>query len=695
MRLLWSSAAVAALLWPAHAVGLFDGIPLDGRAEALLVGLALPVVWWLDRTIFDRVAIRVLVIGLLALKVASGFALTQEGFCTTFRAERPIVGQVEAIQFDDAGADLPSWDVRAWPTHHCSAVTARPYASRADFPAWFVNLLDNTNPPQTRVDMQTSGFVVAGHAGVLGLLTAPSMNARLEVDGRAVAAASEGRYEVALAPGTHAVSVTAVLAGSSWMFVPSWDGADLWRAARVTIAPPSAFDTLGGWYAAAIAILAIALMAWWTMQTARNARLRAIEWTWIVAASAALAWLGRTRFDRPAVLLLFGVLCLPGVVRRANIRGAFLLVGIPWLALFAGSTFDQIARFSVYTRGNDWLTYQISAYRIYQFGAWLDAGEQVFYYQPLYRWICGALHLVFGDSSVGEWYWDAACLLSGALVALHVAAVAGRRWAIAAAVTTLSVASLGPVWYLIGRGLSEISAAGFAALAALWLFRASGGRMAAAAIAGVFAVLAYYTRLNHMLFAGGLVALAVPLRVPARALLDPARVWDRLHSGVVPTYATVLVLGLGLLAARTWHYTGRFSVFYGTSLGLNYTGFEPAKVLHSVFATSIGNESFDVRGLPILFGLMAALLAVLQLPGFSSLPLGASVASLSGVAGALIAHAHGYPGRFSVHLLPLTSALSMATVGLCARWCATTAALRSPKPAADVLASRSIADRAR
>ena len=50
-------------------------------------------------------------------------------------------------------------------------------------------------------------------------------------------------------------------------------------------------------------------------------------------------------------------------------------------------------------------------------GYWLEGGEKTFWFQPLYRWITGALHLVFGDSSVGEVYWDAACLLAGGFVA--------------------------------------------------------------------------------------------------------------------------------------------------------------------------------------------------------------------------------------------------------------------------------------
>ena len=53
-------------------------------------------------------------------------------------------------------------------------------------------------------------------------------------------------------------------------------------------------------------------------------------------------------------------------------------------------------------------------------GYWLEGGSTVFYFQPFYRWIVGLLHVVFGDSSVGEWYWDGACLLAGALLSFRI-----------------------------------------------------------------------------------------------------------------------------------------------------------------------------------------------------------------------------------------------------------------------------------
>jgi len=661
-RILWSTGAVVALAWPARTIGLLDGIPFDTRVEAVLLGLAVPALWWFDRSVFDRSAARVLVAALLALKVASTALLTQAGLCTAFRAERPIAGEIEAIRFDDPSGALPSWDVRA--SGSCSAITARAYRSRAEFPTWFVNLLDNVNPPQSRVLMRISGVVVAPSPGTLTLETTPDMDARVEVDQRPATVVA-GRHAIALGGGPHVLTMTGVLTAASGKLEAFWDGADLWKATRTTVAPPSRIDRIAApLVGPAIGACALVLLALWIARAARTARLRPIEWAWIGGASAALAMGARAGFDRPAVLLLFGVLLLPAAARRANVRGGFLLIGIPWLALFAVSSLDRIAAFSVYTRGNDWLTYQISAYRIYRFGAWLEAGEKVFYYQPLYRWICGALHLVFGDSSVGELYWDAACLLAGALLALHLAKRAGRLSAMAAAVAVLSIAAIGPIWHLIGRGLAEITAAGFATLAMFSLLRAGRSGAPAAAAGGVFAVLAYYSRLNHMLFAGGLLALILPLRVQARALRHPLRLLARLDWSAVAVYGGVLALGLVALATRTWYYGGRFSVFQGTSLGLNYLGFDPSKVAHSVVATAIGNESFDVRGLPILVGVVFASLAILQVPRFAALPLGPALVCLSGLAGAFIAHAHGYPGRFAVHLLPVATALAISGIGV-------------------------------
>jgi len=337
-----------------------------------------------------------------------------------------------------------------------------------------------------------------------------------------------------------------------------------------------------------------------------------------------------------------------------------MLVGIPWLAMIAVPALAQVGHFTAYSN-DDWLAYQAAAYRIYMHGYWLEGGSKVFDYQPLYRWIAGALHVVFGDSSVGELYWDGVCLLLGAAVAFAlVERVAGFRWGVAAAVATLATCWLGTIRYFPGRGLSEVAAAGWGFVASLLLL-SNRARPALAVVAGAFAVLMFYTRLNHLLFAVSLVVLMAPFVIrPAIA------------------YLATLGAGVMLFATRTWWYTGVFSVLYGTSLKNNDTGLRLstifdarvwARIWHGMRALAWMNEppSPDPRAVLVVAGLLLSVGVLLHLPKINRLPTSIAIVTIGACVSTLFAHTHNYPGRMSIHLVPFAVAMSV-TAG--ARWLA-------------------------
>jgi hypothetical protein len=66
----------------------------------------------------------------------------------------------------------------------------------------------------------------------------------------------------------------------------------------------------------------------------------------------------------------------------------------------------------------------------------------------------------------------------------------------------------------------------------------------------------------------------------------------------------------------------------------------------------------DVRSVIVVAGVLIAVLAALQLPIARRVPAALVLVTLGGVLGACFAHSHGYPGRFSVHLVPFASALT-------------------------------------
>jgi hypothetical protein len=673
----WIVLAALALLWPDHVASAVDGIPLDRALEAILVGGIFPALCVLHRGFLRTRFARVCILLLLGWKAAGAALFVQDGWCLRFEPALQVV--------KDARGAPHAWDLRAdWRADDpvCSAIVARPYVDIAAFPAWFFNLpppseswpQPEERPPGATTALRVSGFASTARDGVLRVDVGPDVHADTSIDGRIV------RGDTPIAAGVHRVAIEGVLTGDRWALAPLWNGRDLWSSPVVaTVRRPSPFAVRVHPAASLIApLVAAALLGAWTASAVAQVTSVAVL-AWTIGASIAVAWLlthdlhGAARWTI-AALAAGAAVPVPG--RYRNMRGALLMIGVPWIVFVLVISAPAIGRWFLYGVGHDMWMYQRFAYRIVLQGYWLEGGTPTFWFQPLYRWINGLLHVVFGDSSVGEWWWDGACLLAGAMLSFRITRRAGFRWAIAAAAATLGVFVLGTAWNLIGVGLSDISAAGFLSLASLAAI-ASRRRPAYAVAAGVLATLAFYTRLNHLLLAFAVAVFALPLRVPVAALPRP-RTWrTRVAWRAAAIVVSIVAVGILLFAWRTWHYTGVFSVFYGTQRSLlsNWRPGAPiaasvGRTIESVLMVLTVNDPprFDVFALPVLAGAGAALLAIFGVPVFKELPAAGVLYFLASIAGAIVARGSAYPGRFSVHVMPITCALMMcAAAGIVRR----------------------------
>ena len=629
----WTLLAAIAVLWPSRFIGPLDGAPLDGRLEAIAIGLLLPSLWWLSRDRFTTRWSHVAIVTLLAWKAGTGVVAEQQGLCLVSSTGAPLSGTAMTMRIDEPRGFLRSWDVRAdlWSDEpRCTAIVTRPLPESADFPAWFVNITDQM--------LGTRAFTMR----VSGVVDSQPFAQTIDVTGEAM------RLD------------------------PAIDGESLWQRGLVTVGEARSIDRLlAPWAWLVSPLFCLALIAGLTLDAISRLRAGATVWMWVAVAVVGAILLAQSPNGlaaRAAGAIAFGALLVPLRASLRNVRGAFLLVGVPWLAFFAAKSFGQIGRFSIYST-DDWLAYQVAGYRIFINGFWLEAGSPTFDYQPLYRWVTGALHLVFGDSSVGEVYWDAACLLSGALLAFQLARMtAGFRWGLAAAAATLATFTLGTPWHFLGRGLSEISAAGFAFLAMWFLLRSRLGNWRWIAAGTAMAILMFVSRLNHLLWVAFLPALLLPLR----AAIDSASVGAairRLRPSSILIYATGVAAALALFMTRTWYFTGDFSLFYGTSLRHNDTGLRPwtlvdgevwTKVWHSLLTFAWMNEPPrpDPRAIVMVAGCLIGAAALLQIPVARRLPAALVITAAGSIVGAFFAHAHGYPGRFSIHAVPLASAMT-------------------------------------
>lgn len=653
-RWLWTAALAAALLWPSPTLSAFDGAPLSGRLEALVVGVLVPALWWVDRDVLRRRWMRSAIVSIVIVRVAGAF-LVQEGWCARFSTDAPLSGTIQTIPIDEPDGVLRSWDIRAdWRAANprCTAILDRPYRTADAFPAWFMNVLEHLPTPRRPVRMDVTGSITVAESGTLTLDTDETMQVSGRVGDQPIVQTSGRSAPLPLAAGTYPVALHALLA-DQWTFAPLWNGRPAGRAVWLTVAPSGRAAWLAARAVGVVSTTLIAgLAAGWLLHALMRLRLDRALLAWsaaasvLVASAAAYGWLGRV-----SLVAIGAALVIPVAGRNRNARGAFWLVGVPWLAFFASRSFGEIGRVAHYS-GDDYLTYQLAGARIFMHGHWLEGGTRTFDYQPLYRWICGLLHVIFGDSSVGETYADAFWLLAGAMLAFAMARrFAGFRAGVAAASGTLITFALSPTWYFVGRGLSEVAAAGLGFLAAAFLLRSRLGRTRSAVAGALCAVLMFYTRLNQLTFAPALVVMLLPTSAPIRAS-GLVRGLRRVPARFVALHAALLGGAVALFAARTWWYTGHFSVLYGTSLKNNDIG--PRQIAHSLSTLIWANEpgGVDVRTTLVAAGVFAAVAAACQVPRLREMPALLVLAVLAATISAFFVHTHNYPGRMSIHLMP-------------------------------------------
>lgn len=690
MTFLWGIALVAAAAWPGRALGAFDGAPFDTPLEALALGLVLPALWWWYPAFLKTAAARTLVALMLVAKLAAWALLPQGGWCGQFlMANPPQTGGWQLVR---------SWDARTigdarMPT--CSAIVSRGYARPTHFPAWFINIpygrdfelktgrfsnLDeeNSRPPSGEYVVNVTGTMETSRAGTLSILTGTDVTVTGDVDAQPVSARRGETPAIRLEAGVHRIDLHLDLSGRNWRFVPLWNDADVFSASVTATRTVTRVERIalgvGGW---AVTMLAAGLLGGWLLAAVAAYRPGAPVLAFTATVALCVAWAASGGVDsmlaRLAVVPLAACMFAPVPSRLRDARGAWLLVGVPWLALIAALALRDVGRFTLYLFGDDALTYQRFAYRIFMQGFWLEGGQATFWNQPLYRWICGALHLLFGDSRAGEILWDGFALLVGAMFAFHIVnGLTGFRFGLVAAVCVLLTMALGPNWYMIGRGLGEISASLWVYLTALSLLASRRGSVAAAALAGLFASFAFYTRLNHLPLVLALVTLTLADSVPAGSAFDVRLLWARLPKRVVTAYLLCLAAGLSAFAARTWYYTGELSLFAGTTRVHNSTGL--GLTLDSLWSATAWRSAIesvlmivtvqdpprlDWRSLLVVAGVVASLLGLLRAPVARRLPLGLALVCVAAVAGGLVARGAAYPGRFSIHLIPAAVAMAV------------------------------------
>jgi len=171
------------------------------------------------------------------------------------------------------------------------------------------------------------------------------------------------------------------------------------------------------------------------------------------------------------------------------------------------------------------------------------------------------------------------------------------------------------------------------------------------------------------------VLLLVPDVLEAGSAVRVREVWRGLPKAASLLYLGFVVLAVLALTARTWYYTGHFSLFLGTQRDLVSTGLGLSTMLSGA-AWGRGLESvamivtvqdpprLDPRVVIVTVGAVCALLGLLAVPVVRRLPLGIAVFCVGAFAGGLFVRGSAYAGRFSAQLIPVGTAVAVSSCAL-------------------------------
>lgn len=330
--------------------------------------------------------------------------------------------------------------------------------------------------------------------------------------------------------------------------------------------------------------------------------------------------------------------------------------------------------FTLYTNGDDWLTYQMFASHIALEGDWFHFEHSpVLTYQPLYRYIVAILHVFFGQSSLAQKLFDVWSVVGAASMLAAMASYwrVSLAWCLLAPAIYLTPVLLDRFLFLIGIGLQEYPAMLFM-VAAAWAMLENREQNPRMLKASLLSLAAFLLRTDHILGLAALVLLAYPpilgnLVQAWRQLLRLLLMnWPRILS-----YACVLLGGLLAIALRNWIGGNEFVI--NKASNLQYLSIKTwAASWDSICLLLTARDSgIHLSGFILWAGVLLGLIClVVRFGPLKRYPLELGLILLCIIAPYFFLKVNAYTPRFSVHLLPfavLSLVLTIRTVWMEAR----------------------------
>jgi hypothetical protein len=309
--------------------------------------------------------------------------------------------------------------------------------------------------------------------------------------------------------------------------------------------------------------------------------------------------------------------------------------------------------------GHDYLTYQRFAQKIVLENDWWQFSQNpVFTYQPLYRYVVAFLHIIFGQSILAQKMLDVWSIAGSA----SILAVMARRYDLSTAWCIVVPGVY--LWHLLNDRFLFLVGIGLQEYLAMFLMMITAWAMGERKInkpslwrPGVFCLLAFFLRMDHMI---GLAALALLAFPPVTGGLRKA--WSRLLNIIVDnrqwiaTYILIIIGGVLLICFRNWIGGNEFVLTRSSNLSYLQINNLNDMIKSLLLLLNANEETIGLAGRVIWIGVIAGIVGIFYRFSFiKSYPLELSIIIMGIISPYFYLKVNAYTPRFSTHLLPFAS----------------------------------------
>ncbi len=696
-----SFALIGAITAPSGLLSMFDGGPLSHRGELYFTAVFLPFALITGWRFLAQKTVMIGLLVIFSLKLALAFTAPEAGL---------------AVRVYDTPAELAAGEwKRTYTTiweNDVSGLMDRPYLSARDFPLEWMNGYPDKKyggvkwlalklsgsariPKGAKLSFSATGVVDGaitatdenGTKHNLELLKEPGDAAFLSEDGPVGELRIDGALVYSSELSGEDFSLVPVLTRKGGPIADPFKTNILWagdRAPDDSVLSIKIYSLMAGVVDYSMAAVAMIWLIWLLIR--HTARDRHSAMFLILGIAGALLvvffrWIGYggssyMGITAPGVVLT--VLMAVAVVYASKRMSATsidpdkLIVYVLFAIAPAVFTFfmvewgGEVGKMRLLPSTDDWHTYQFLARKIFVDGDIFSLHEGIYKYMPLYRYVVGLWHTIFGQTTLGQDYWDVWCVILSAAMLGSIGMRLSLTPAYALGVVWLFVFNCftdGFVW-LMGRSLQEYTALLFMILALWIIMRRRPVTNRAALLAGLFAMASLWTRLDHI---GVILGIALLSLEPARG--GVAQSWKSIFARIVENYRWITLYIFWVVAAflavgtRNYLVGGIFCLDDPADLSQISCSTIPC-ITHNmkILLSAADPGEISIVSVTLIFGTAMGLLALVWRPAWlCAYPVGLGVAIAGVFAPYFLFEPYGYAPRFSVHLLPL-ACLSVVTV---------------------------------